>query len=725
MVWRTGLIVFLANCAILILQLCAGRLLSPFIGVSLATWTAVIGVFMLGISLGNWFGGRIADRAPTTRTLGLLLVLGSLASAGTLGLIGLLGDGAVLRGLALYPRIALLTLLLCFPPSFVLSMITPVAIRIMLPDVGHAGRVVGLIYALGTLGSLAGNFLTGFVLIATFPINAIVLGVAGLLLGLGLLVVALAPPAAAVAVSDASTAIRSDTHGTTRTAMLPVIAACAVVAVSSFCTMLIELAASRVLAPYVGVSLYSWTGIIGVVLAGIATGNVIGGRLADHAPRRSILGVSLVLGGLASLAILPLIEFVTPRQVLGSLGLMERIVALSLLLFFVPVLLLGTISPQAIRLAIADVAHAGRTAGRIYAWSTAGAIAGAFAAGWVLISLLGVRQLIFLAGVGLLALGIVAGALWRRWPLLVAAGGVGIAAIVTLAATGQLASRCTQETDYFCIRTYFNPDKDGGVMVLVQDHLVHSYVQPNNPAYMGYDHEHVQVDLSLAAAARAGDQPNILLIGGGGYTYPRWVEAFLPRASIEVVEIDPGVTETAYRDLGLRRDTRIQTHNMDGRQFVQEQASPGHYDLIVQDAVNDLSVPGHIMTKEYNDRIRGLLTDDGVYLLSVIDLYRDGQLLRSAIRTMQQTFPHVQLLATSPSWTSGGANVFVVYGANRPLDLDEVGRATRAHGQAPRLVAQPLDELAAYVADGPQIILTDQYAPVDNLISILFSRRNA
>ena len=132
LLWGAGIIVFLANCAILVLQLVAGRLLSPYIGMSLATWTAIIGVFMLGISLGNWVGGRVADRWPGARTLSLLLLIGSLSTLATLGLIALLGvgDGAVARPLPLYPRIALLTLLLCFPPSFVLSMITPLAIKV-------------------------------------------------------------------------------------------------------------------------------------------------------------------------------------------------------------------------------------------------------------------------------------------------------------------------------------------------------------------------------------------------------------------------------------------------------------------------------------------------------------------------------------------------------------------------------------------------------------------
>ena len=728
LVWSTGLIVFLANGAVLVLQLVAGRLLAPYIGVSLATWTSIIGVFLLGISLGNWLGGKIADRSPTGRTLALLLLLGSLAMLGVLGLMTLLGSGSAVRPLPLYPRIALLTLLLGFPPSFVLSMITPLAIKVMLPDVRSTGSVVGRIYALGTLGSLVGTFLTGFVLVAMLPLNTIVFGVAAVLL----LLVPLARAGERADVGEqqsrggderGDSSARPSLRSFTRLSR-PLIAACAVVFVASFCTMLIELAASRLLAPHVGVSLYSWTGIIGVVLAGITVGNYFGGRLADRWPRSAVLATCLFLAGLASLAILPLVDVVTPRWLYGDLGLMERIVVISAALFFVPVVLLGSISPQVIRLAITDLAHAGRTAGRIYAWSTAGAIVGAFAAGWALIPLLGVRQLIVAAGGGLLLLGIAVGRPWQRLPVLGAAVGVAVVTIGLLAASGQFTSRCTVETNYFCIRSYFDASKDGGAMVLVLDHLIHSYVKPDDPSYLGYEHEQVQVEITRAVADRAAEQPNVLLIGGGGYTYPRWVEAFVPRAEIEVVEIDPGVTETAYRELGLDRGTRIRSYNLDGRQFIQEIAPKQHYQLVVQDAVNDLSVPYHIMTKEYNDRIKEVMTEDGIYLLSVIDLFGDGQLLRGAVRTMMRTWPEVRLLAPQPAWETDGASVFVIYASNRPLDLATMRETLRRRGVEPmRTVALDDARLRAYVAQGPQIVLTDQYAPVDNLISILFSRR--
>jgi spermidine synthase len=214
------------------------------------------------------------------------------------------------------------------------------------------------------------------------------------------------------------------------------------------------------------------------------------------------------------------------------------------------------------------------------------------------------------------------------------------------------------------------------------------------------------------------------VIGGGGYTYPRWVDAELPEMQVEVVEIDPGVTEVVHDQLGLPRHSRIVSYNLDGRQFVHEQAQAGHYALVVQDAVNDLSVPYHIMTREYNEQIRAILAPGGGYLLTVIDLYQDGQLLRAALRTMAETFPTVELLSTSSAWEEGGASVWVVAGSDQGVDLDQLRRLVQARGATwNRTRKLEPARLRRYMAEGPQIVLTDQYAPVDNLIAPLFTRR--
>jgi spermidine synthase len=734
-VWRAGTVAFLASGATLVLELVAGRMLAPFVGVSLYTWTAIIGVVLAGISLGSWLGGRLADRRPAPRLLGGLFVLSGLSSLATLGIVTLLGDGALLRPLPLLARIFVLTTFLFLPPSLLLGMVMPLVIRLALPDLRSTGQVVGIVYGFGTAGSLVGNFATGFVLTAYLSVNVIIVAVSLALLGVGCW--ALGVGHRATGAGSRATGREPELppqhptpntqHPTPRSVLSlagNVRLASAIVVVSSFCTMAIELAASRILAPTVGLSLYSWTVIIGTVLAAMTTGHFVGGRIADRWPSQRVLGLSLFAGGLASLGILASMVVLDAGGLFSGLGLVGRIVALTAVIFFLPVFLLGTISPQVVRLAVTDLRRAGRVAGQVYAWSTAGAIVGTFATGWWLISALGVRGLVFTMGLLLVGLAVAVGRFWQQPALLGASLVLTAGAVAGLSARDALASSCTRETNYFCIKVYDQVRDGFPVRALVLDHLIHSYVKIGDPSYLGYEHEYVQAEITRYELARTG-VPSVLQIGGGGYTYPRWVEAMLPRARVEVVEIDPGVTDVVHDQLGLPGDTRIVSYNLDGRQFVHELARKGTYALVVQDAVNDLSVPYHIMTKEYNDQVRALLAPGGLYLLTVIDQYQDGQLLRAAARTMLQTFPRVQLLSASRAWDSGGAAVWVIAGSEQGIDLDQMRQLLQAEGQGPmRSVALEPERLQAYLANGPQIVLTDQYAPVDNLIAPLFTRRN-
>jgi spermidine synthase len=756
------LVVFVANGALLVLQLVAGRLLAPFIGSSLETWTSVIGVFLAGISLGNWLGGKLADGAASEITLGQLLLGGAGAMVLTLGIvyvIGLSGGSSALQALPLYPRIALLTIVTCLPPSLVLSMITPVAIKLLLPDVAHTGRVAGLVYALGTLGSLAGNFLTGFVLLAYLTTYVTVLGAAGLLGILGALTlfsIVVPPGSGEIRTAKSETrGPKADGRNSKKSARpgsaaisqpaLSLRAACALVFVCSFCSMALEIAASRFLAPHLGVSLYSWTGIIGVVLAGVMLGNFVGGRVADQSPTLETLGSCLFFAGVFTLAIQLLSGVLGHAGFVEELGLITRILVWTAALFFIPMFLLGTVSPQVTRLAVTDWDHAGRVAGRIYAWSCAGAIAGTFATGWGGIMLLkGVGGVILAAGLVLVVLAAILDQPWRRPAELFIGAIVVSAALLGLHFREKLTSPYDLETNYYAIDHFDTVYQGEEVRALKLDLLIHSYVKgqaeyndagkvkqyPNgddvfiaDTTFMGYPHEEVQADFARWAVDRAGKDAHLMVIGGGGYTYPRWVEATLPM-SVEVVEIDPGVTEVAHRKLGLKRDTKIVSHHMDGRQFVQEKAKPGHYQLIVQDAVNDLSVPYHILTKEYNDAIKRVLTDDGVFLLTVIDEYEEGLLMRAAVRTMRETFKYVNLLASTPLWEEDQRAVYVIYGSMKPFDRDALAKAIKGQNAGDvHTLAMPDDALNKYLDRRPAPVLTDAYAPVDNLISVAFRKR--
>jgi len=878
-----GGVVFLANAGLLVLQLLAGRFLAPFVGSSVETWTCVIGVFLTGIALGNHYGGKLADRNPSTRALGRLLVLGGVASLSMI-LWWLIFRGTSLdQVLPLGPRIPILAALFCLPPAFVLSLMTPLTIKLMLPDVSRAGRVAGLVFALSTLGCLFGNYATGFWLMADYTLNAIALGVA---VGLFALAVPMflvdyrlaatpeVPQAPAkIMVDDDPLGFRNDIRR-----------AFVVVFLASFCGMSLELTASRVLAPILGVSLYSWTGIIGVMLAGTACGNYLGGVLADRgssvAVRRLavLMGVLVgfaagpafvrslrldhwpaeakpewwacrVAGAVAGFGLAALTGYLSGRgrrgqiawlaavgaaigwamahtvmrsfgKIVGlddlaarfhglntalgidvgslavhliwaaigaliavglgyegdkkpaekpagrtnalavslflaalfsglvvllsgmfqnrTLGLYDKltgedlrwnILAWTFMLFFVPMLALGTISPQVIRLSIPDTGHAGRVSGTIYAWSTAGAIVGTFATGYFLIDLLGMARVLFLVSLVLLGITFVLGRLWKNTPLLFAGSVLFGIAVVGMFALGWGGNKYTLESKYYAIKVTDDPDEryGSGVKTLTLDHLIHSYVKPDDPNFLGYPHEEVQGELVRAAASKGATE--VLVIGGGGYTFPRWVEHNLPQVGVDVVEIDPGVTEVAHRELGLSRHTTIRSHHMDGRQFIREQARKGHYQLVIQDAVNDLAVPYHLMTKEYNDAVKATLAPGGAYLLTLIDSIQDGELWRAAVHTMRETFPHVVLLDpdgfTHPEWR----HVFIVYGSDRPVDLAEVravaqeAYARKGQDKPAQIHVMEPERLEFYLRQRRPIVLTDQYAPVDNLMTAIFRDR--
>jgi hypothetical protein len=188
--WPSYLIVFVASGCTLVLELVAGRVLAPFVGVSIHTWTSIIGVVLAGISLGNYLGGALADRAGSPRLLGILLLAGGLASLAVSPLAA--GLGAITpRSYPRGVRIVGLATLLFFLPSLLLGMVPPVAIRVTLNDLGRAGHVVGRTYAASTAGSLVGTFLTGFLLSAYFGTRAVIASVGVTLIALGFLVAAL------------------------------------------------------------------------------------------------------------------------------------------------------------------------------------------------------------------------------------------------------------------------------------------------------------------------------------------------------------------------------------------------------------------------------------------------------------------------------------------------------------------------------------------------------
>jgi spermidine synthase/MFS family permease len=541
--------------------------------------------------------------------------------------------------------------------------------------------------------------------------------------------------------------------------VLPMAYAVIIVFFCSFAGMTLELSSTRLLAQLVGVSIFTWTGVIGVMLAGTALGNWIGGIIADYAntrweTRTLRLASLMILAGVTAVLSLVIFTIITrTHNPFASFGLIGQIIALTFSMFFLPMFFLGTISPQVIRLVVPDVSVAGRVAGRIYAWSTAGAIAGTFTTGYFLISHVGVYYTVLICAVfPIAAVTLIQGAFKNSLLLYGASAALGIV-VGGFILRYDMQSGITLETNYYTIKVQkqqrpaigkIGEDWEAfgaiaGPVAVVEEHLyaqlvldflVHSIVDLSDPEYLYYKHEQIQVEMVRHFRDRHPEEQRILVVGGGGYTFPRCVRSRIPTTQVDVVEIDPGVTQVAYSELNLDPKLNIQSFHMDGRQFVAEKARHGHYHLVTLDAVNDFSVPAHLMTKEFNEEVKKTLTDDGIYLVTVIDFVHEGKLWKAAARTLSQSFAHVEMVFPAGQFTEDdptqmGRSVIVLYASNQPFSQAKLNQAVQKQTNQPSktyLVPRPI--LETMLNRGKKIILTDQYCPVDNLMAEVFMNRN-
>jgi len=494
-----------------------------------------------------------------------------------------------------------------------------------------------------------------------------------------------------------------------------------IVFIASACGLVIEIVAARILAPSIGVSLYTWTSIIGVVLAGISIGNYLGGRLADRFPSPITLGFILLAGGILSLSVLPLVNIISGA--VGTLPLVPRIVLLTATLFFLPSMFLGMVTPVVIKLRLRDLSHTGNVVGKIYAVSTAGAIFGTFITGFVLIQWIGTRSIILVVALVLLAMALAFGNLWRvKVP--------GLACLVLFLGVGgftisneALASNCLRESNYYCIRTYDKIEEGHKVKALSLDNLVHSYVSLEDPTFLVANYQEIFADAATYTAQR-NPSFRVLFIGGGGYVMPQYLEEVYPQSTLEVIEIDPEVTRVVFEYFGLSPDTNIVTHNEDARMVVPK-LPEGQYDMVIGDAFNDLSVPYHLTTREFNEQIQALLKDDGIYAVNVVDKLHSGRFLRAYVNTLHRTFPYVYLIEDGPEWEDDSRKPHVVVGSFQPLSSAALSEAnTHAGRVSTSSHITPDDTLASWLNAQENILLTDDYAPVDNLVAPLFLEKS-
>ena len=508
----------------------------------------------------------------------------------------------------------------------------------------------------------------------------------------------------------------------------------ATVFVSSLCIMVLELVAGRLIARHVGSSLYTWTSVIGIVLSGIAAGNYAGGRLADRFPPKPTLSAIFLVASANCLLIPLLNNRVGGLEAMRDLDWPVRIALHVFLVFFVPSCLLGMISPVAAKMAIVLGQRLGRTIGSVYSWGAIGSIIGTFLTGYVLIARMGTTAVLLSVAAVLLVLaflyggssvlpylwsGVLLGVLFATWAPYSWARTIGER--LGFRERGSETVFFQDESAYSFIRVE-DVIETPGLRSMTLDYLVHAYVDMLDPDELHYDYERIYAGVTVEAVAKhhSGESPRALFLGGGGYVFPRWFLRRYPGGHGEVVEIDPQVTRAAFEAFGLERDTPLDIVHLDARNRVDElydRAMGGdhveRFDLVYNDAFNHYSPPFHLTTFEYVRKLRALMSDDSVFLANTIDIFRSGRFLGAMINTVEQVFPYVYTFCTSPGGPSDTdeRDTFVVAGSTRLLPVEHLDYLRYSAA-----LLSPRDTAILRRRSGG-LVLTDDYAPVDNLLT--------
>ena len=401
-----------------------------------------------------------------------------------------------------------------------------------------------------------------------------------------------------------------------------------------------EIAAVRLLAPYFGASTIVWANTIGIVLVALSVGYWLGGRAADRRPdMRSLCLVTL--GGSLLLALVPFAAHpllglgVSALDSIDAGAFFGSLLAV-LILVAVPVLVLGAVSPWAIRLAVADVAETGRVAGRLYAISTAGSLFGTLASALALIPLLGTRRTFLVLALAIALIAVAGLRPVRRYALAPAA----IAALIALP-VGTLKASDTDggrviheaETEYQYARVVEYPDGHR-TLELNEGQAQHSIYDPDTVLTGDV------WDAHLVLGFAGFDEPprRVAILGNAAGTTSRAYEEFFPETRIDGVEIDGELSEIG-REYFDMNNPRLHLYHEDARPFLRR--IDAEYDQISVDAYRQPYIPFYLTTEEFFETVKDRLRPGGVLVVNVGHPEGQDDLEKVLTATIGEVFPNV------------------------------------------------------------------------------------
>ncbi len=495
-------------------------------------------------------------------------------------------------------------------------------------------------------------------------------------------------------------------------------------------TMALEMSASRLIGEFFGSPLTIWAILIGMVMIYLTVGYALGGRLADRRPDErylySLVGVAAFAMGIIPAVARPLLDWAQRGLSTAAAGFYIGALVGVLLLFSVPMVLLGCVSPFAIRLMMREVGQAGRTAGSLYALSTVGSIVGTLLPPFVTLPYLGVSLTFYLFGLLLLLVAAIGARRWHLF-LLIAI----VAALLALFLTGVWTGHRTppegttlvheRESTYNYIQVYRQGDTIN--LALNEGLAVHSiyslrYAQTGDPTelltYGPWDM--FLVAPYFAPGRSAADLSSFCLIGSAAGTVPKQYGAIYGRqVHVDGVELDPQIAQVGreYFAMGEDEESGVLTvHIQDGRYFLTN--VDRRYDVVGVDAYRQPYIPYHLTTREFFAEVRAHLAENGVAVINVGHIYGDYRLVDAIAATMQSVFPSVYVLDIP------GVRVVntIVVATMRSSTMDDFARNTAA------LAHPTLRTVVDYVVRrcdprpwvGEGMVFTDDRAPIEQVV---------
>lgn len=495
----------------------------------------------------------------------------------------------------------------------------------------------------------------------------------------------------------------------------------AVVFAGGISSIAIEVAASRLIGPFFGSSTFIWANLIGLTLLYLTIGYFLGGRLADRFPSPDVLFTITTIAGI-SVAVTPYLAGPILRASLDAfddvnVGVFYGSLLGTILLFAVPITLLGMVSPFAVRLRTQDVSDVGNTAGSLYALSTVGSILGSVLPAFVLIPIFGTRDSFLVLALAILIPSMIAliGTSNRQRLVFAATGILAVVALPIFDQNGLIRpadyrnSTVIYETEsqYNYIQVLQRGEET--LLILNEGHAIHSLYDPTQPLTRG-PWDYFMMAPYFVPDTQPEDVDSLLMIGLAAGTVPyQFTEAYGP-IDIDGVEIDPEIVDVGREYFNMNQPN-LDVHVADGRYYLEK--TDEQYDVIGIDAYRQPYIPFHLTTKEFFEAVEGHLTENGAAIVNAGRTEEDFRLVEVIAATMDAVFDDVYLIDVEDF------NNTMVIGVNGQSSVEAFTNNVEAFRDGSILQAVGDSSVQFGTVrrwDGDAMVFTDDRAPVELVV---------